>query len=128
MSGTITELCDSLVYNYLIENGHNKSAEILLEERKNCASEIASKENLKIQKIISKTFECLKLHKVSNTIVYRYLAQELAKELKICLDKNIPSTRMHSHRMMGLFELVEMDTSDERARRQSVRACSHKSR
>ena len=102
MSETITELCDSLVYDYLIENGHNKSAKILLEERKNCDSKIASKENLKIQKIISKTYEHLRLHKVSNTIVYRYfrshensnvqnLAQELAKELPICLYENIPS-------------------------------------
>ena len=97
MSENINKLCDSLVYDYLIEKGHSKSAQMLMEERKHCASKIASKENLKIQKIISKSYEHLKLHKVSNTIVYRYfrshensnvqnLAQELAKELPICLD------------------------------------------
>ena len=63
MSETITEVCDSLVYDYLIEKGHINSAKMLLEERKNYASKVVSKENLKISKIISETYEHLKLYK-----------------------------------------------------------------
>ena len=65
MSKPNEELCDALVYDFLVENGHVKTAEKLLNERKNCTSVPASvKGKLKISQIISKNFP---LKPLSNT-------------------------------------------------------------
>ena len=89
----IQQICDTLVYRYLVENGHFKTAELLKEERK----DIYTLEVKKDEKI-SKTFSFmithyvqlqLELDTVSNHMVYDFLKnhknqkiQKLAEKLK----------------------------------------------
>ena len=64
------ELCDSLVYQYLIENGHHKTAQLLQEERKISYS-LHFKEDIKISESFSYMIsEYVKTDAMSNTIVY----------------------------------------------------------
>ena len=83
------EVCDILIYNYLVENGHLKTAELLREERKNFYT-LESKKNEKISEILPLLItEYVELDTVSNNLVYDYLKnhenpkiQKLSKKLK----------------------------------------------
>ena len=96
------ELCDSLVYQYLIENGHHKTAQLLQEERKILYS-LNFKKDMKISESFSyMIFEYVKTDAMSNTLVYDYLnshenceirkmAQELQGLVHIQTNENYPS-------------------------------------
>ena len=85
----VQEACDILVYNYLVENGHLKTAELLKQERKNFYT-LESKKNEKISEILPLLItEYVELDIVSNNLVYDYLKnhqnpkiQKLAEKLK----------------------------------------------
>ena len=71
----VQQACDSLVYKYLVEKGHFKTAELLKEERKDLYN-LNSKKDEKI----SEAFSCMieeywKLNTVSNNLVYNYLKE-----------------------------------------------------
>ena len=96
------ELCDSLVYQYLIENGHHKTAQLLQEERKIFYS-LNFKEDMKISESFSYMIsEYVKTDAMSNTLVYDYfkshenceirkMAQELQGLVHIQTNENYPS-------------------------------------
>ena len=66
------ELCDSLVYQYLIENGHHKTAQLLQEERQ-IFYNLNFKEDIKISESFSYMIsEYVKTDTMSNTMVYDY--------------------------------------------------------
>ena len=87
----VQQTCDTLVYRYLIEKGHFKTAELLKEERKNSYTLNAQKDE-KISEVFSAMiaeYVQLELDTVSNHLVYDYLnkhenqkIQNLAKKLK----------------------------------------------
>ena len=85
----VQEVCDILVYNYLVENGHLKTAELLKKERKNFYT-LESKKNEKISEILPLLItEYVELDTVSNNLIYDYLKnhenpkiQKLARKLK----------------------------------------------
>ena len=69
----VQQACDILVYNYLVENGHLKTAELLKEERKNFYT-LESKKNEKISEILPLLItEYVELDTVSNNLIYDYL-------------------------------------------------------
>ena len=84
------KLCDSLVYRYLLENRHDKTAKLLKEERKNSYTlKFKREKNISetLSSIISKYLR-LELDTISNTLVYDYLkrhnnqrVQKLASKL-----------------------------------------------
>ena len=86
------KICDTLVYRYLVENRHFKTAELLKEERKKLYTLKKSKKDEKISKRFSfmiAKYEQLELDSVSNNLVCDYLKlqenpqiQALAQELK----------------------------------------------
>ena len=93
MSKIDQQVCDTLVYRYLVENRHYKTAELLKKERKkDYALEV--KKGEKISKIFSYLItkygqSQLELDSVSNGLVYDYLKnhqnqkiQKLAEKLK----------------------------------------------
>ena len=96
------ELCDSLVYQYLIENGHHKTAQLLQEERQIFYS-LNFNEDMKISESFSYMIsEYVKTDAMSNTIVYDYfkshenceirkMAQELQGLVHIQTNENYPS-------------------------------------
>ena len=89
----IQQVCDLLVYRYLVENGHYKTAELLKKERKKDYT-LEVKKGEKISKIFSYLItkygqSQLELDSVSNGLVYDYLKnhqnqkiQKLAEKLK----------------------------------------------
>ena len=85
----VQQACDILVYNYLVENGHLKTAELLKKERKNFYT-LESKKNEKISEILPLLItEYVELDTVSNNLIYDYLKnhenpkiQKLARKLK----------------------------------------------
>ena len=88
----LQQICDTLIYRYLVENRHFKTAELLKEERKNLYTLKESKKDENISEtfsfIIAK-YEQLELDAVSNNLVCNYLKkhenpqiQNLALELK----------------------------------------------
>ena len=101
MTNKISEHSDFIVYNFLVENGHVKTARKFLEERKICTSFSVS---LKLSDVISEYYASgivnLKVNQasiLSNTIVYKYLnehekpevqklAQKMADEVPIQLE------------------------------------------
>ena len=71
----VQQACDSLIYKYLVENGHLKTAELLKEERKNFYT-LKAKKNENISEIISlmiTEYVQLELDVVSNNLVCDYL-------------------------------------------------------
>ena len=71
----VQQTCDSLVYKYLVEKGHFKTAELLKEERKDLYN-LNSKKDEKV----SEAFSCMieeywKLNTVSNDLVCNYLKE-----------------------------------------------------
>ena len=88
----LQKICDTLVYRYLVENRHFKTAELLKEERKELYTLKKSKKDEKISKKFSfmiAKYEQLELDTVSNNLVCNYLKlhenpqiQKLALELK----------------------------------------------
>ena len=88
----LQQICDTLVYRYLVENRHFKTAELLKEERKRLYTLKKSKKDEKISKRFSfmiAKYEQLELDTVSNDLVCDYLKlhenpqiQKLAQELK----------------------------------------------
>ena len=71
----IQQTCDSLVYEYLVEKGHLKTAELLKEERKDSYT-LKAKKNENISEIISlmiAEYVQLELDVVSNNLVCDYL-------------------------------------------------------
>ena len=88
----LQQICDTLVYRYLVENRHLKTAELLKEERNNFYTLKQSKKDENISEtfsfIIAK-YEQLELDTVSNNMVCDYLKkhenpniQKLAQKLK----------------------------------------------
>ena len=88
----LQKICDTLVYRYLVENRHFKTAELLKVERKKLYTLKMSKKGGKISKkicfMIAK-YEQLELDTVSNNLVCDYLKlhenpqiQKLALEVK----------------------------------------------
>ena len=85
----VQQACDTLIYRYLVENGHLKTAELLKEERKNFYN-LESKKNEKISEILSLMItEYVELNTASNNLVYDYLKnhenpkiKKLAQKLK----------------------------------------------
>ena len=90
------EFTASLVYHYLIENEHLKTAKLLLKERKKCEISPVVEELKKVM-TASKLISCIiadntgnfEVTKLSNTVVYNYLknhkksgVQELANKMK----------------------------------------------
>ena len=96
------ELCDSLVYQYLIENGHHKTAQLLQEERQ-IFYNLNFKEDIKISESFSYMIsEYVKTDTMSNTMVYDYfkshenceirkMTQELKELVHIQTNENYPS-------------------------------------
>ena len=88
----LQKICDTLVYRYLVENRHFKTAELLKEEREALYTLKKSKKDEKISKRFSfmiVQYEQLELDTVSNNLVCNYLKlhenpqiQKLALELK----------------------------------------------
>ena len=88
----LQKICDTLVYRYLVENRHFKTAELLKEEREALYTLKKSKKDEKISKRFSfmiAKYEQLELDTVSNNLVCNYLKlhenpqiQKLALELK----------------------------------------------
>ena len=86
------QICESLIYRYLVEKRHNKTAELLKEERKKLYTLKKSKNDEKNSKKISfmiAKYEQLELDTVANNLVCDYLKkqdnpqiQKLAEELK----------------------------------------------
>ena len=71
----IQQTCDSLIYEYLVEKGHLKTAELLKEERKHFYT-LKAKKNENISEIISlmiTEYVQLELDVVSNNLVCDYL-------------------------------------------------------
>ena len=71
----IQQTCDSLIYEYLVEKGHLKTAELLKEKRKNFYT-LKAKKNENISEIISlmiTEYVQLELDVVSNNLVCDYL-------------------------------------------------------
>ena len=71
----VQQTCDSLVYKYLVEKGHFKTAELLKEERKDLYN-LNSKKDEKV----SEAFSCMieeywKLNTLSNNLVCSYLKE-----------------------------------------------------
>ena len=98
MSDVYEECTASLVYQYLIENEHLKTAKLLLKERKKCEF-CPFVEGLKKVMNASELISCMiddntgyfEVTKLSNTVVYNFLknhkksgVQELATKMK-CL-------------------------------------------
>jgi hypothetical protein len=87
----IQQICDSLIYKYLVENGLLKTAELLEEERKNFYT-LKAKKNENISEMFSSMitkYVQLELDMVSNNLVYDYLKkqenpkiQKLAEKVK----------------------------------------------
>ena len=89
----IQQICDTLVYRYLVKNRHLKTADLLKEERKKIYT-LEVKKDEKVSKtfsfMITNYVQCqLELDSVSNCLVYDYLKnhqnqkiQKLAEELK----------------------------------------------
>ena len=88
----LQKICDTLVYRYLVENRHFKTAELLKEERKELYTLKKSKKGEKISirfSFMIAKYEQLELDSVSNNLVCDYLKlqenpqiQALAQELK----------------------------------------------
>ena len=71
----IQQTCDSLIYEYLVEKGHLKTAELLKEKRKNFYT-LKAEKNENISEIISlmiTEYVQLELDVVSNNLVCDYL-------------------------------------------------------
>ena len=96
MSDVYEEFTASLVYHYLIENEHLKTAKLLLKERKKCEFCPVVEEMKKVM-TVSKLISCIiadntgnfEITKLSNTVVYNFLknhkksgVQELAMKMK----------------------------------------------
>lgn len=91
----IQKICDTLVYRYLVENRHCKTAELFKEERKKLYTLKKSKNDEKISKKFSfmiAKYEQLELDTLANNLVCDYLKlqenpqiQKLAKKVKSLL-------------------------------------------
>ena len=91
----VQKLCDSLVYRFLVENKHDKTAELFKEERKKYYT-LAFRKDEQISEtldlIISKYLR-LELDTISNTLVFDYLKRhenQRIQKLALKLNAKIP--------------------------------------
>ena len=91
----VQKFCDYLVYQYLIENEHFKTAQLLKDKRRKLYT-LECKTDLNISLMISKYYVRL-IKTISNTLVYDYWYQFGCGISKMVGSKNFLAKKQHTY-------------------------------